>query len=282
MATTNHLSAFLIIFLVVFIAIRDLQGSLYESFTNPQVAKGSEASGTPTIFDAIVQQARQDTVQPMPSTRPEFSLSGWSRGGGGLSDKDRLKLGEIYRQANSVFEYGLGESTKIAHAVQVPRYAGIDSDAVWIANARKSVSPHFRFYLGDLGTTREFGYPVQSEAKNPLQYQLAPLLAEDQAFDVYMIDGRYRMACLLAALLHASARGADPSHTIVLMHDCVVEGISPDELYNIQNRPQYRLADHLLDRIDHSGDALCVYKRKPTATDEDLQKVWMETYLMPG
>ena len=37
-------------------------------------------------------------------------------------------VGKICRQAQSVFEWGLGESSYIAAEVEVPRYGGIDSD----------------------------------------------------------------------------------------------------------------------------------------------------------
>ena len=41
--------------------------------------------------------------------RHKFTLNGWERGTGGLDDADRELLGEIYRNATSVFEFGLGE-----------------------------------------------------------------------------------------------------------------------------------------------------------------------------
>jgi hypothetical protein len=61
--------------------------------------------------------------------RPDFDLVNWkTRTAGGLADRDRLMLAKIYREADSMFEYGLGESTHIAAQVGVPRYSGIDSD----------------------------------------------------------------------------------------------------------------------------------------------------------
>jgi len=69
--------------------------------------------------------------------RTKFSLEGWNKTDGGIDDADRMTLGELYYNAESVFEFGLvGELTLIAASTGVPRYQGIDSDPVWIAQAR--------------------------------------------------------------------------------------------------------------------------------------------------
>ena len=71
----------------------------------------------------------------------------WKRKNGGLSDVDRQVLGNLYFKANSVFEFGLGESTLIAAKTGVPRYSGVDSDPNWVSNTRKEAGmDHFRFY----------------------------------------------------------------------------------------------------------------------------------------
>jgi hypothetical protein len=87
-----------------------------------------------------------------------FYQNGTKKTEGGLQNKDCILLAKIYRKANSVFEYGLGEPTYIADYVGVPKYAGIDSDVVWVDQARKKVSPHFRLlYYGDMGKVGEWG-----------------------------------------------------------------------------------------------------------------------------
>ena len=74
------------------------------------------------------------------------------RGTGGLRDTDRTLLADIYSSVDSVFEFGLGESTKIAAWVGVSRYVGVDSDAAWVTNIRDEVNmDHFRFIFADIG-----------------------------------------------------------------------------------------------------------------------------------
>lgn len=240
--------------------------------TSPRVSPSSS-----TGFDKIVQTAYQQAIvqKPSPQPRPTFDVTYWEEQSGltthgGLTTKDRILLGQIYGNANSLFEYGLGESTYMANYLKVPRYAGIDSDPVWVGMARDKVSNDFRFYLADIGPTKAWGYPSKENAratKNILDYQLAPLIVEPEPFDVYMVDGRYRLPCALASFLHASARGGHPNQTTVLVHDCGTSGQQG-------GRTQYKRADHLLDLETHSGQLLCVYKRKPTTTDEQLAQLW--------
>jgi hypothetical protein len=234
-------------------------------------------------FDKMVQIAQNliDRALPDPTNRTNnFDLSKWeSRTDGGLTEQDRKKLADIYGIADSVFEYGLGESTYIAGEVGVRRYAGIDSDAVWVAKAREKSPEHFRFYFADTGATGAWGYPKGGVAlpKSTFQYQLMPLFAESRPFDVYMVDGRWRVPCVIASFLHASSRGADHQQTIVLLHDCFIKehwnngtGVIPKNL----DRPTYRSLDDLLDLVDHSENRLCVYKRKPGTTNAQLYDFW--------
>lgn len=216
-----------------------------------------------------------ETQVLLPSTlvvrRQHFDVASWPhKSDGGLEDADRTLLAQIYSQAGSVFEYGLGESTRIANHVGVPRYAGIDSSIAWIQQTQEKVSPHFRFYYGDVGAIKGWGYPADPFLqKSVWQYQVAPLQAEPEAFDVYFVDGRWRVACMLLSFLHASARGAPD--TMVLVHDCFQKGYSPVGLdVNVMGVRYYTVNDDLLDLVDHSHMRLCVYKRKSSTTDSML------------
>lgn len=232
----------------------------------PSPSELGNLQATKSAFDEVVAKAYSTAFpQPPPKTtrRDSLNFATWKRGTGGLNDKDRSVLAKIYGSASSLFEWGLGESTFIASHVGVPRYAGIDSDAVWVGKARDSVLPHFRFYLADIGKTKPmgFGHPIYPNlTKSLLDYQVAPLIVEPEAFDVYMVDGRMRIACVLVALLHASARGG-PTPTI-LMHDCVTA------------RPKYHVNDDLLDLESTPGSQLCVYHRKQNTTDAQLLERW--------
>ena len=242
-----------------------------ESGSSQLLRRQDSNSQAITFLDRAAQDSLNVTLRNAPDgPRTTFQLASWTRKTtGGLSDQDRTLLGRIYSEAESLFEWGLGESTWIASHVGVPRYAGIDSDAAWVANARDQALSHFRFYLADIGKTGIWGYPEKELAKASLDYQLAPMLSEQLPFDVYMVDGRYRLACMLIAFLHASARGGDPTKTRVLFHDCTEQ----KKLY------QYRKADSFLNLVEDSGSKLCVYMRNADTTDQQLYDLWRNEYM---
>ena len=244
----------------------------------------SVLKGLKTIseFDIAAESLFDQTIQkdkpPLP--RNNFELSLWTKKTkGGLSDPDRRLLGRVYHDAESVFEYGLGESTYIAAEVGVPRYAGVDSDPVWVSIVRNQSLPHFRFYFADIGETGKWGWPQKPHPKNELNYQAVPLLSEPLPFDVYMVDGRWRVPTVALSFLHASARGANHNHTQVLLHDC-----SGYETFTGQDkkpiRPKrmmkYVKLQELFNIVDHSQSMLCVFKRKETTTNNDILMFWKE------
>mmetsp|Transcript_11163 Transcript_11163/g.20635 ORF Transcript_11163/g.20635 Transcript_11163/m.20635 type:complete len:309 (-) Transcript_11163:536-1462(-) len=229
-------------------------------------AKASSLSALDQVYQIAYERTRLANERNLAKERKPLDVATWDRRtDGGLIDADRKLLGQIYFEANSVMEYGLGESTYIAAAVGVPRYVGIDSDAEWVAKARDAAPIHFQFYLGDIGPTREWGFPTHPKlAKSVLQYELAPLWMEAKAFDVYFIDGRWRPATVLLSFLHASARGGDPKKTRVGIHD-------------YGGRPQYHLLADILLQLefpDIKGARAVFFKRRPETTDEDILKMW--------
>jgi len=227
-----------------------------------------------TGFDRIVNVAYSSALAPEDRKRPKFNITWWETESGlttlgGLATNDRILLASIYGKAESVFEWGLGESTYMADYLGVKRYSGIDNDAAWVGEARDKVGSHFRFYFADVGETYRWGIPVKTKLrKNVLNYQLSPLIVEPLPFDVYMVDGRWRVPCALTSFLHASARGADLTKTTVLVHDC------KHKVEVKKYRGVYDNLDTLFDLVDHSGDRLCVYQRKSTTTDEDIVDLW--------
>lgn len=228
--------------------------------------EGDAANSTKTAFDEIHQIVYKEAISPPHlSNRNKFSLEGWKRGTGGLDDADRKALGDLYYSASSVFEYGLGESTLIAAHTGVPRYAGVDSDAKWVAQARgNSKLNHFRFNFADIGEIKDFGNPVDASLqKNHYDYQIAPLVLEDEPFDVYLVDGRYRVACACVSFLHAMKTGGNMELVRVGVHDNAETGRGYGVLKNV--------ADVVVE-----NNKLWVYKLKKSTTEKDLFDLWKE------
>jgi len=222
------------------------------------------------FFDKIHQILYKKAISPpspLLSNRTKFTLEGWKRGTGGLDDADRKTLGDLYYGANSVFEYGLGESTLIAAHTGVPRYAGVDSDAAWVALTRDNFVPsHFRFNFADIGATKAWGHPNdESLQKIHYNYQLAPLVLEDEPFDVYLVDGRYRIACACVSFLHAMKTGGDMGLVRVGVHD------------NHYSYRGYGILKNVAD-VFVENKKLWVYKLKKNTTEKDLFDLWNELH----
>ncbi|KAL3913558.1 MAG: hypothetical protein SGILL_006438 [Bacillariaceae sp.] len=245
----------------------------YANTSDPNiVTTETSAAPVPSMFDkaaghvyASILQEQNETLSSIDSNTKikELDLATWTtRTEGGLRDDDRKLLAAIYANATSVFEYGVGESTYIANHMGVARYAGVDSHPGYLNDVRSKVSPKFRFYYGDVGNLKNWGYPADTKLTKILwQYQVAPLYSEPEPFDVYFVDGRYRVACVLFSFLHASAKGAKHADTIVMIHDCARNYYhgNDDILELVASSPRYK-----------GRAGLCVYKRKPDTTDEIL------------
>jgi len=251
-------------------ATGSLRGSIHAASNDPNKVDNlgndkepKENHGFNKVQEMLYNRAIQFPGGEQAPVRQPFTLDGWDRGSGGLDDDDRKLLGEIYFKANSVFEYGLGESTYIAAAVGVPRYAGVDSDPAWVVQARtKANMSHFRFSFADIGSTGNLGYPKDSTLqKIQYNYQVAPLQVENAPFDVYLVDGRYRVASACVCLLHAMSRGGDMEKVLVGIHD------------NDMGQRGYLIFVGVADIVE-KRKKLWVYKIKPGTTEEDIIELW--------
>ena len=176
-----------------------------------------------------------------------------------MTDSDRDLILKTYADANSVFEFGIGESSRIAAAVNVPRYSGVDSDPSYIEKTRNEVNNNrFRFYFADIGVTKAWGQPIERVSKAVLNYQIAPLLSELLPFDVYFVDGRYRVACVCMCFLHALEHGSTQAK--VLLHD-----------YNKKGRMAYHVLETIADISDQSKNGILITLRlKDSIFSEDV------------
>ena len=185
---------------------------------------------------------------------------------GGLSDTDRQLISDLYFNAESVFEFGIGESTAIAAGTNLPRFAGVDSSAEWITTARSHAPDRFRFSFADVGPTREWGQPVSNKtlAKMALDYQIAPLFVERDPFDVYFVDGRWRVACVMTSFLHAIHTGGDLSKIRVVLHDYAGRG-GPEGSYG---------AVESIAVIEKRSEKAVVLAKRHDVTAADIFNTW--------
>ena len=200
-----------------------------------------------------------------PRTRVNFSDFPY-KSRGGLTDSDRDLIADLYYKADSVFEYGIGESTIIAAKTNLPRYAGVDSSAEWVSMARSYAPDRFRFSFADIGPTREWGNPVSNKtlSKMAFNYQVAPLRVERDPFDIYFVDGRWRVACVMVSFLHAIHVGGDMSKIRVILHDYAGRG-GPTGAY--------RFVESIA-MIEQRSDKAIILAKKDGVSKADIFNAW--------
>ncbi|WP_336489408.1 hypothetical protein [Methylobacterium nigriterrae] len=123
-----------------------------------------------------------------------------------MSEKELSLFKSFLANARSYFEFGVGGSTKLAAEVVRGPVIAVDSDKAWIEAVSEQMpqSIYARQLLHvDIGPTREWGHPVSNEYRERFpSYPQAIIAPETKAFDLCLVDGRFRVACFLQALLH--------------------------------------------------------------------------------
>jgi|AntRauTorckE5430_2_1112549.scaffolds.fasta_scaffold34201_2 hypothetical protein len=112
----------------------------------------------------------------------------------------------MFINVNSVFEYGVGVSTKIASNVGIPRYSCVDSDAEFVENLRNELNTdYFRFNYAKIGDSFRSLY----------DYQAGPLILEENPFEIYLVNakiiGMHWVACVCVSLLHVIKHNVNTS-----------------------------------------------------------------------
>ena len=171
-------------------------------------------------------------------------------------------LNKYLSNAESYFEYGSGGSTfeALKHR-NLQKVYSVENSVSWLYGYMY----RFKFILDnivekrldmiyvDTGDTGDWGYPLNRNI-NYTNYPEALLLKEEyKNADVFLVDGRYRVACLLQILNYAK------DDAIVMLHD--------------RQRVHYHEVYKYFDVIEYSG-ALAVFKIKKRPTTDEFAKLY--------
>lgn len=151
--------------------------------------------------------------------------------------KDEVALFEKHvRQTEAYFEFGSGGSTKLAARNNVTVY-GVESDKFWVDTLHKETGERCKVQYVDIGPTKEWGYPVDDSHQAKFVDYSEAILKYDNAFDLILVDGRFRVACTLNAIKHTLAKQSNIADTRIFIHD-------------FWNRPDYHVVLEFLDPED--------------------------------
>ena len=149
-------------------------------------------------------------------------------------------------------EFGSGGSTQFFLEKGIGKLYSVDSDRAWLEKlfenpAVRIFHKHGRWVplYADIGHTEDWGAPaIHVPSIIWLNYhQHIWSHIHENAFDLILVDGRFRVACLLQCLLRCSNEKA-----VILMHD-------------FWNRPHYHEVLDFLDVLE-KADSLGVFKPK--------------------
>jgi hypothetical protein len=126
--------------------------------------------------------------------------------------EEAAALRAAYQGSTVILEYGSGGSTVMAAEMAGKTVFSVESDASWLDNMRSYFDenpPAAKLYLhhGDIGPTRTWGHPLDHDdfrqwPDYPTQIWTLPNFVQP---DVVLIDGRFRVACLLTTLFCTKA-----------------------------------------------------------------------------
>lgn len=210
-------------------------------------------------FDTHVRgPLRKRLVEPTPSLTTKYGNARLRNfkdrfTGGGMTLAEQELLADTYAHSKNVFEWGMGSSTLIAEYMGIQRLTAVDSADVWVKKCRSYISKHYKLVHADIGDVKGYGEPKDKSLKEQWPDYSKQVDREQTPFDVYLVDGRFRMACALRALMHGT------NTSLVLMHDF--------------QRQYYHPILNMADRIRQVG-LLVVLRKKKTVTKRALQTLW--------
>jgi hypothetical protein len=152
----------------------------------------------------------------------------------------------VMRCATRYVEFGAGGSTVLAQSMGCAAIVTIDSSLAWLEKVKRACAPvgktEIKTIHVDIGAVKELGYPKDDSNKDRWDiYHSAPWADPDLALaDTYLIDGRFRVACVIQTALHCSNRA------IVMVHD-------------FANRPYYHCVFEIMREIART-DNLSVFQ----------------------
>jgi len=167
-----------------------------------------------------------------------------------MPEAAQARLTELYEQASVILEYGSGGSTELAAAMRGKYVMSVESDRGWARALRRKIaqsepqSPVILHYV-DVGVTADWGKPVDDRLWR--NFHLYPNDIWDSPYfrhpDVVLIDGRFRTACFVTALLRAE-------RPLTILFD------------DYADRPKYHLVERLIKPV-RQHDRMAEFAVKP-------------------
>lgn len=159
---------------------------------------------------------------------------------------------------NAYFEFGVGGSTVFVHENTNAQIIGVDSSSKWIEQVSKHVDDRVNLKFIDIGPVGDWGVPKNEQNKGDWPLYSTSINTIDIKPEVILVDGRFRVACLVQTVLFSVKNNIDP---IILLHDCSRDHYNPGkELLTCINQVE-TLAAYKLNGKYHLEDLELLYHK---------------------
>ncbi|WP_370210759.1 O-linked N-acetylglucosamine transferase, SPINDLY family protein [Alloalcanivorax venustensis] len=135
-----------------------------------------------------------------------------------MSEAEKALFKKSLERAGRYFEFGSGGSTVWACQAGLTVH-GVESDAAWVDGLKQRLGEACQVHAEDIGPTKEWGFPVSDAARHRFPAYGEAIHRHDQAFDLILVDGRFRVACVLNAIRHTLNVADRPGDTRLFIHD---------------------------------------------------------------
>lgn len=122
------------------------------------------------------------------------------------------------RKCRHYAEFGAGGSTYVASQHVAESIVSLDSSVEWLENVQTACAGHKvqpKLIHIDIGPIGEWGYPTDPKTRNswPAYHEAMFAVHSPEQTDLYMVDGRFRVACFAQTVLHAR------KDALIMIHD---------------------------------------------------------------
>jgi len=165
-----------------------------------------------------------------------------------MSAKETAFFEFYLKKSKRYFEFGSGGSTKLAIRNHIEVH-GVESDKFWVETLKQETGLLCKIEYVDIGPTKELGYPVDNTHRDKFPRYSQAIMQHDKAFDLILVDGRFRVACTLNAIKHTLEKRESRNETIIFIHD-------------FWERSDYHVVLEFLDPVD-SVESAGAFRIKP-------------------
>jgi len=157
-------------------------------------------------------------------------------------------------------EFGAGGSTCVAALLVKESIISVDSSVEWLAEVRRacetgSVLTQPKLVYVDVGPVAEWGYPSDPGTRERWPNYHSDIWERwnSSDADVYMVDGRFRVACFMQVLLHCRR------DALIMIHD-------------FDFRPEYHIVREVAQEIS-AAESLSVFRRRDDRNETHVRKI---------